>query len=212
MGSNSDFVGYPLLLLTIPTTAGLVLGLSMLVENLLVLPLMYLLAEGAASHGPRAARMRAYAARLTRNPLLAGLAAGLVVSLTGLRLPEVLVRTADLFSRAGTAVALFAIGGLLVSVPTGAVARRVLLVSAGKLLLHPALVLGALAAVVAWGMPALSHELRIGLVVTGALPIMSIMPVLASPYGEQEPIAGVLLVTTGVSFVTLSGLLAVLTG
>lgn len=51
-GSNSGFVGYPLLLLTIPTTAGLVLGLSMLVENLLVLPLMYLLAEGAASHGP----------------------------------------------------------------------------------------------------------------------------------------------------------------
>ena len=54
-GSNSGFVGYPLLLLTLPDVAGLVLGLSMIVENLLVLPLMFLLAEGRAQgHDSRA--------------------------------------------------------------------------------------------------------------------------------------------------------------
>ncbi|HOI04209.1 MAG TPA: hypothetical protein PLJ48_08680, partial [Dermatophilaceae bacterium] len=71
---------------------------------------------------------------------------------------------------------------------------------------------GALLVLVGLGLPALDPALRIGLLVTGALPIMSTMPVLAHPYGESEPIAGVLLVTTGVSFLTLSGLLGFLTG
>lgn len=212
-GSNSGFVGYPLLLLTLPDVAGLVLGLSMIVENLLVLPLMFLLAEGRAQgHDSRAKVLATYATRLTRNPLLIGLVAGLIVSLSGVHLPEAVLRTADLFSRAGTAVALFAIGGLLATFPRGGELRRVLALSLGKLLLHPLLVAGVLLVLVGLGLPALDPALRIGLLVTGALPIMSTMPVLAHPYGESEPIAGVLLVTTGVSFLTLSGLLGILTG
>ena len=50
MGSscpNSGFVGFPVLLATIPSVAGLALGMNMLVENLLVIPLVLALVERA---------------------------------------------------------------------------------------------------------------------------------------------------------------------
>ena len=43
--SNSGFVGYPIALLTLGPVAGVLLGLNMIVENLLVIPLMLALAE-----------------------------------------------------------------------------------------------------------------------------------------------------------------------
>lgn len=212
-GCNSGFVGYPLMLLTFPDSAGLILGLSMIVENLVVLPLMYLLVDGrAGAHLSPKQRLAAYARRLTRNPLLIGLAAGLLVSVSGVALPDVVVRTADLFARTGAAMALFAIGGLLTRMPRGGDLRRVLAVSAGKLVLHPLTVVGALVAVSALGMPSLASQLRTALILTGALPVFSIARVLALPYGQEEPMAGVLLVTTAGSFVTLSALLAILVG
>ncbi len=212
-GCNSGFVGYPLMLLTFPESAGLILGLSMIVENLVVLPMMYLLVEGRAGAQLSAGqRLAAYGRRLTRNPLLIGLAAGLLVSVSGLALPDVVVRTADLFARTGAAMALFAIGGLLTRLPRGADLRRVLVISAGKLVVHPAAVVAALLIVTAIGMPSLAPQLRMALILTGALPVFSIAPVLALPYGEEEPMAGVLLVTTAGSFLTLSALLAVLVG
>lgn len=210
-GCNSGFVGYPLMLLTLPSVAGLVLGLNMLVENLILLPLMFLLAEGRAdAQLSRAQRLRDYGVRLTRNPLLVGLVAGLIVSVSGIVLSDIVVRTADLFGRAGAAVALFAVGGLLGGMPRGRILVRVLTVSAGKLLLHPAFVFAVMLALVALGLPSLDPQLRTGLLLTAALPVFSILPVLAHPYGEAEPMAAVMLVTTATSFLTLSVLLAAL--
>jgi predicted permease len=210
-GCNSGFVGYPLMLLTLPDIAGLALGLNMIVENLLILPVTFLLAEGRADAGlSRADRLRGYAGRLTRNPLLVGLAAGLVVSATGIGLPDVVVRTADLFGRAGAAVSLFAVGGLLTGMPRGQALRRIVAITAGKLVAHPLVVFGVLTALVALGLPVLPDHLRIALLVTAALPVFSILPVLAHPYGQEEPMAAVLLATTATSFLTLSALLGLL--
>ncbi len=207
---NSGFVGYPVLLLALPSVAGLVLGLNMLVENLLIIPLTFLLAEGAAGGASRGAVLATYARRLTRNPLLVGLLIGLLVSLVALPLPEVLTRTADLFAKAGTALALFAVGGLQQSWPDASTIRRVLVVSAGRLVLGPALIFGAMSAVLALGLPALSPTMRAALLLSAAMPVFTVLPVLAQPYGQAESSAGVLLVTTAVSFGTLSVLLAVL--
>lgn len=207
---NSGFVGYPVLVLALPSVAGLVLGLNMLVENLLIIPLAYLLAEGAAVGRSRVAVLGTYAKRLTRNPLLVGLGAGLVVSLLSVPLPEVLIRTADLFAKAGTALALFAVGGLQQTWPDVVTVQRVLVVSAGRLLLGPVLVFAALTGLVALGLPALSTTMTVALVLSAAMPVFTILPVLAQPYGQAEASSGVLLVTTAASFVTLSALLAVI--
>ena len=50
-GSNSGYVGYPLMLLALPSVAGLVLGLNMLVENILLLPLTLAVASSGALAG-----------------------------------------------------------------------------------------------------------------------------------------------------------------
>ncbi len=207
---NSGFVGYPTLLLALPSVAGLVLGLNLLVENLLIIPLALMLAEGAASEASRRRTALAYARRLTRNPLLIGLLAGLLVAALGVPLPAVLTRTADLFAQAGTAVALFAVGGVLQSWPSAATLRRVLVVSLGRLVLSPALVLGALTLLLAVGMPGLDPTLRVAVLLSAAMPVFTILPVLAHPYGESESTSAVLLVTTGLGFVTVSALLVIL--
>src|SRR5512137_2411830 len=51
--SNSGFVGYPILLLTLAPVAGVALALNLIVENLVMIPLLLALAErgqGAAGH------------------------------------------------------------------------------------------------------------------------------------------------------------------
>ena len=47
--ANSGFVGYPLLILALPAVAQTALALNMLVENLIIIPLILILAEYASS-------------------------------------------------------------------------------------------------------------------------------------------------------------------
>ncbi len=206
--SNSGYVGYPLALLALPSVAGLSLGLNLLVENILVLPLaLTLAATGASAHLSRRRQVREILTNLSRNPLLVAVLLGLLVTTVGLRVPDVLARTLDLFGRASTAVALFAVGGLLVGTSVHGIVGRVSVVSAGKLLAHPLLVAAAAAGCVALGMPQLPDPLYAALLVTAALPSISILPVLAHRFGQERSSAGVLLVTTTGSFFTLSALL-----
>jgi malonate transporter len=212
-GSNSGYVGYPLALLALPSVAGLSLGLNMLVENIVLFPLTLALAGSAAAAGSSwTTHARATLVRLSRNPMIIAVVLGLVVSAAGVRLPDVITRTVDLFGRASTATALFAVGGLLAGTRVGGLVRRVAVVSAGKLVVHPLLVLAAMTACLAMGMPALPRDMYVALLLTAALPSMSILPVLAHAYGEERAMSGVLLVTTGFSFLTLSALMYLIGG
>jgi predicted permease len=207
-GSNSGYVGYPLGLLALPSVAGLALGLNMLVENILLLPLTLALAgSGALAGRSWGAQAGENLRRLSRNPMVLSVLLGLVVSASGLRLPEAITRAVDLFGRASTATALFAVGGLLVGTSVHGLVGRISVVSAGKLAVHPLLVLATVSACVAVGMPTLPRDMYAALLLTAALPSMSILPVLAHGYGEEQAMSGVLLVTTAGSFLTLSGLM-----
>ncbi len=210
-GSNSGYVGYPLALLALPSVAGLSLGLNMVVENILLLPLTLVIASsGATSHLSWTEQLRENLRRLSRNPLLLAVLLGLVFAASGLHLPDVATRALDLFSRASTATALFAVGGLLVGTKVRGIVSRIGIVSTGKLVAHPLLVAGVAAACVALGMPALAPDLRAALLITAALPTMTVLPVLAHTFGEERASAGVLLVTTAASFLTLSALMYLL--
>ncbi len=55
-------------------------------------------------------------------------------------------------------------------------------------------------------------ELRVALILTCALPVMSLLPMVAHEYGEEGPAAATLLASTAASFVTLSWLIHVLVG
>jgi malonate transporter len=206
--SNSGYVGFPILLLTLAPVAGVALALNMVVENLIVIPLLLALAERGRGEGGAWWLVVAHSlARLARNPLIIGLAAGLLVSLSGWQLPQGLQRTVDLFAAASAALSLFVIGGSLVGLPLRGMLRAVAPVVAVKLLGFPALVFVAVQALPLLGLPPLSPALQQAAVLMAAMPMMGIYPVLALQYGLQGLAASAMLVATAVSFVTINLLL-----
>jgi predicted permease len=206
--ANSGFIGYPILLLTLPSVAGVVLALNMMVENLVVIPLVLLLAErGQGGEGRWHAVVGKSLERLAANPLLIAIAGGIAMSALGWRLPAAVARTVDLFALSCSALSLFVIGGTLVALPMRGLGSKVVPIAVGKLILHPLAVGLAVLALPALGMPALDPALRAAAVLTAAVPMMGIYPIFAQAYGHEDLGAASMLVATVASFFTLSGLL-----
>ncbi|WP_137896853.1 AEC family transporter [Ramlibacter sp. 2FC] len=206
--ANSGFVGYPVALLTLGPVAGVLLGLNMIVENLLLIPLLLALAESAENRGSRWQAVVGQALRkLLRNPMVLGLVAGFAVSLLGWQLPSPLARTVTLFSQASGALSLFVIGGSLAGLHIEGMGRQVAQIAAGKLLLHPLVMVAVLTGLELAGLVALEPQLRLGLLLTAACPMMGIYTILAQRHGRDGLAAAALLGTTTVSFVTLSAVL-----
>ncbi len=209
--SNSGFVGYPIALLTIGPVAGVGLSLNMVVENLVMIPLLLTLAErGRGAGGPwyRAALDLAAAPR--HEPAdprdgrgAADLRRGLVAAGTG-------AACRGPFAGASAGISLFVIGGNLVGLPLKGLGRRVAPIAFGKLVVMPTAVALVLALLVWAGLPPLSPELKSAAILMAAMPMMSIYPMLAQAYGQEDVAAPALLVTTLASFFTLSSLLWVM--
>ncbi len=205
---NSGFIGYPIhqQLFGAQAAAGL-LALNMLVENLLLLPLSLALA-GAGGHGQvRRALVEALRGLIT-NPLVIAIFLGLVAALLGWRASGAIDRTVQLLAGAASPLSLFVIGGTLVSVgrpaegtalSMGEARGDVLRVALAKLLLHPLIVVGFILV-----LPPMTAIQRVGLVLTAAMPMMSIYPVLAQKYQHERFCAAALLVATVLSFFTIS--------
>ena len=202
--SNSGFVGYPIVLQLLGPTAGVALALTMLVENLLMLPLCLALADsGGDNAAQRWHQALAQALRnLLKNPMILAMVAGFGCALLGLHPPDVLARTVQIVATAASPVALFVIGGSLVGLRLDGVRRDLAWVALGKLVLHPLAVLAVL-----WLLPPIDPALRIAAVVFAAMPMLSIYPVLAQKYQLEGFTAAALLFTTVASFATISALL-----
>ena len=201
--SNSAFIGYPILMQTIgPAAAGVGLALSMIVENLVAMPLALAMAESAGSTQRWHQTIRRVLRGLLRNPMILAILAGFAFAMLGLQLPEVAGRTVQIVATAASPVALFVIGGSLVGLKLGGVRQDIALVAFGKLVLHPLAVFCVL-----WLLPPLDPQLRIAAVVLAGMPMLSMYPVLAQKYQHEGFCAAALLVTTVASFVTISLLL-----
>ena len=206
--ANSGFFGYPITLMAIPAIAPAALAHCMIVENLVMIPLVLVMAErsrGGAGGGSHLARQ--IAGRLSRNPIVLALFAGLAVSLAKLPIPEVIAETIELVARSSAAVSLVVIGGTLAGLKLSSLDTRWLPVVAGKLLLHPLAVWLGMLAAAGLGFAVDDPSLFKAMIVFAAMPPMSIYPILAQRYGEQDGASLVMLVMTGLSFFTISGLL-----
>lgn len=203
---NSGFIGYPILLMTMPAIAGPALALSMIVENLALIPLCLVMAERARSRGVRGPALALQVSRrVATNPIMLALVAALSVTATGIALPAFLTRAIDLLAQSSAAVSLVVIGGTLVGAGGGALARTTPMVF-GKLILHPLAVGGTLLLLPRIGVPVAPELLWAGLIIA-ATPPMGIYPILAQQYGEGRDAAAAMLATTVVSFATISALL-----
>ena len=202
---NSGFVGYPLMLLSFPAIAGKVLALNMTVENLVVIPLLLALAESGRQKGPGAlATLKKTIVELARNPMIIGLLGGFAWSLSGFALPEVIRHPVDMLAAASGAISLIVIGGMLARSEISSWNVPVLLTISGKLLFQPLAVVFMLMVVTALGFPVTDPDLRKALVISGAISVMGIYPLLSLRYGLAESSAVVLAGSTVASFVTLN--------
>lgn len=207
--ANSGFVGYPLMLLAFPDSAGQILALNMLVENFLIIPLCLVLFElSKERNGTGIIRLIGQIAlNVLRRPMVIALLLGLAVSLLRVPLPEPILRTTSLFAASASALALFTIGGALVGLPFKGHRALAALTAAGKLLLHPALAALALAATMALGLPPLSRELAAAVILSAAIPMFSIYALFAAELGHEGMASIAQVLATGASFLTLSALM-----
>lgn len=203
---NSGFVGYPVMLLTLgASTAGVALALNMMVENFLLLPLLMALADRQNQGAVGAGAALRQAVRQTllgvlRNPMVWGIVAGALWSLSGWVLPAPLARSLHLLAGASGALSLFVIGGSLAGLSLAGMRSTLIEVALGKLLLHPLMML----AVGLWLLPIDDPALRQALVLTGALPMLGIFTILSQRHGHGSVSAAALLVTTVLSFFSLN--------
>lgn len=206
---NSGFVGYPVMLMAMPDLATMVLALHMIVENVVIIPLILILAERARSAEVSGkALAEKIMRRLMRNPLILALGLGLAVSVFGLTLPDVLQRPVDAFASASAAVSLAVIGGTLAGLRLNSVTAAALWVVAGKLVVHPVAVAASLALFSALGLSVADERLAAAAIVMCAMPVMTIYGILSASYGEGEEAAVAMFAMTVVSFVTISATLA----
>ena len=206
--SNNGFVGYPVALLVLGPVASVMLGLNMIVENLLLIPLLLALAEISGGAGGRwPVVLRQALAALVRNPMVLGLLAGFAVSLLEWKMPSPMERTLTLFAQSSAALSLFVIGGSLAGLQLAGLRGPVVQIALGKLLLHPAAVVAVLLLCEAAGMVPMEPALRTGVVLAAASPMFGIYPILAQKTGHDGLAAGALLGATVASFVTISALL-----
>lgn len=203
--SNSGFVGYPIVVQFLGPVAAVAMALTMLVENLLMIPTAVALADGDNSSKVWSATLWRTLKRLALNPLILSIVGGLGMSLLGLELPAPVARAVQLLANASSAVALFVIGGSLVGLSLRGRLSDIASVACAKLLLHPLAVLALLLVV------PLEGPLRAAAVAFAAMPMLSIYPILAQRHGEESFAAAVLLLATLLSFLTISGWLWVLT-
>ncbi|SDB80790.1 hypothetical protein GA0111570_103112 [Raineyella antarctica] len=211
-GTNNGFIGFPVFLILFAEVAGAAIGMDMLVDNVLIIPLTLFLAERSVGTGNLAQRIVATVRGVLLHPMVLAIIAALVLNAFGITLPAVLDRSLKLLAQTSSGVALFTVGGMLVGLQIHGMVTDIVVTVVGKLVVMPAVAIGLVVGLVAVGLPGLSPELRAAAVLTCALPTYSILPALAQPYGEVDVTTASMMLSTVLSFVTLSGWMLVLRG
>ena len=203
---NSGFVGYPVMLLSLgplASVAGVALALNMMVENLIIIPLLLAWAETGQSKSRWQGIIWQTLKGMFYNPMIWGIVLGFLFSWFEWQLPSSLGRTVSLFAQASGALSLFVIGGSLVGLPVQGMGPRVSQIAVGKLVLHPLMML----VVMTFMLPIQDPVLRVAALLTCAMPMFGIYPILTQKHGHDGLSAAALLVTTMASFFTLNALL-----
>lgn len=210
---NSGFIGYPVMLLTFPDLAGVILALNFLVENVVLIPICLILMDLSRPHDslsvPR--RVGRILWGVLTRPMVIGLLAGLAVSLLRLPMPDPATHLFTMLAASASALSLVVIGGSLVGLPLKGNRSLAAQIAIGKLLLHPAMVALAALALTAAGLVALPPDLHVAVILSAAMPMFGIYTVLAQQQGLEGVASIALLSAITAAFASLSVLLIWLT-
>ena len=170
--SNTGFIGYPLLSMVIGDAAG--------------------------GDGGRLKNLTAVLKNLLKNPIILAQFAAVPFAFGWLPLPAALLKTAGVLSAGSGPVALFVIGGSLVGLRLGGRLADIFLLTAGKLLLFPLLVVGLL---LLFGAP---RDMLFAGALLACVPMASMVAIIHAQYGHEQRGAAIMLLTTVLSFASIS--------
>lgn len=196
---NSAFVAFPIVLSLFDGQYIEAFLMCILVENLLFVPMCFLLLE--ISHSVKKSTLeqtKVIVKRISSNPIIISIALALSINLSGVALPSFIMKSADGFSNTAVALALFAIGGALGQSFKFEEKRRTALVVVNKLIIFPMVTMGLLTIF------PVDEALKPVLIIFAAAPMLTIYPILGSIYHQQKFCVNTLVTTTLASGITLS--------
>ncbi len=203
---NTGYMGLPLVAAAFGDAAAIPLVVGLILEVTILIPLSIVLIEAqkGLGQGPGPI-LSSVTGAMIRNPLMIALLAGVLVSATGIGLPTPIANFTDLLGGAAGPCALFALGATLASFPVSAGLAEVSYMTGFKLLVHPAamyLTTRLLGVEPLWATVA---------ILGASLPVAANVFIVAKQYDTYvERTSSAILVSTIVSVVTVSALLATL--
>ncbi|GAB3483273.1 AEC family transporter [Marinomonas epiphytica] len=203
---NSAFIGLPILIQSFEHPPTQAFAMALMVENIILLPIFLIFIESTNRDLHESSNywhiMKTVGGRISSNPLLLSVGSGVLFSLFGWHLPSFMERGLSILGGAASPTALIIIGGALVGVSIRGELKQIFSVAALKLLVFPVIAMGLLLLT-----PDLHDDLKLAVIILAAMPMFTSYPIIFGEYGERAFCASSLLVTTVLSFFTLSALL-----
>lgn len=202
---NTVLMGIPLIL-ALYGAAGLAsMMLIVGLQTIVLVPLTTLIVEFGRP-GERSGLLNTVMTAVVKNPIILSLAAGVAVGTAGWPIPGPADRFIDLLSAAAAPAALFALGATLTTFRLRGAIGEALAITAMKLAVHPAAV---------WLLASYAFRLEPRLAaiatITAALPVGATTFIVAQHRNVRpERTASAIMVSTGISVVTLSAVITLL--
>jgi malonate transporter len=198
--SNSLMVGFPIVTQLFGNEALVPFTLTLIVENLFILPLALALADtGQQKNNHFITAFAKSLPQLIKNPIILSIALGLASTAFDIQPPELANKIIDVLAVTVAGVSLFAIGGMLVGLKAMGMVTDLSSIVVGKLIIHPLYIVVLM--IFFPGMPQLFQQVAILL---ACMPMFSIFAVIGMRYQYGGLCSAVLLPTTLVSFITIN--------
>ena len=198
--SNSLMVGFPVITQLYGDEALVPFALTLIIENLFILPLALALADTGQQQG--SSFVTAFAKslpQLLKNPIILSIGLGISSTVVGIQPPELIGKVIDGLAVTVGGVSLFAIGGMLVGLKTRGMVTDLSSILAGKLIIHPLAIF-----VLILFFPTIPPLFQHVAIILACMPMFSIYAVIGMRYQYGALCSAVLLPTTLVSFITIN--------
>jgi len=198
--SNSLMVGFPIVTQLFGDEALVPFTLTLIVENLFILPLALALADtGQHKNSYFISAFIKSLPQLIKNPIILSIAFGITSTVLNIQPPKLVSHVIDVLAVTVTGISLFAIGGMLVGLKVKGMVSDISSIVIGKLMLHPLCVF--LFILLLPTMPLLFKQVAI---ILACMPMFSIFAVIGMRYQYGSLCSAVLLPATLISFLTIN--------
>lgn len=198
--SNSLMIGFPIIMQLFGDAALVPFALTLIIENLLILPLALALADtGQHQNSSFVKALGKSLPQLMKNPIIVSIAVGLITAALNLHPPAFVNRVVDMLAVTVGGLALFAIGGMLVGLKPKGMLLDMGTIVFGKMIIHPLAVFVMI--LLLPPMPPLFNHVAI---ILASMPMFSIFAVIGMRYNYGGLCSAVLLPATVLAFFTIN--------